>query len=383
MFNAQQVANAFKLDEMATPAYYISTQTVKENFRKVKLICDKHDLLPFFSFKAFPTILDMPFLESEQAKINFDVANHAELSYLLEKLSPAELSGRAISITGPMINNHLAFKKALELMRTSAADCYINVESIQMIEELAQEIAQQPQVKVGVRIAWDDLTDQKVPSRFGASLPSADVFAHLLKLGLKGFHFHSPSTKDRHSYIRLVEKLKATYGELLGKLEYINFGGSIPGGSLAELEAILIAMRDIAPQSIKIQIEPGALFFGGAILFASRVCGTQFFAERPMHVITLDASRECHLKWTNPCIVPPENVSADEEQAPTLFGGAACFELDVFKVCYWPKQHLPKVGDLVFFESVSCYSVAWNTSFNGIKTAEINYVTSEPTIQPE
>lgn len=375
MFNAKQVASAFNLDEMATPAYFICTQTVKENFRKVKLICDKHGLLPFFSFKAFPTILDMPFLESEQAKINFDVANLAELSYLLEKLSAAELAGRAISITGPMINNPPAFKKTLELMSGCSADCYINIESIQVFEELAQDIARHPHVKVGVRIAWDDLTDQKVPSRFGASLPSPDLFEHLLKAGLRGFHFHSPSTKDRHSYIRLVEKLIATYGDLLGKLDYINFGGSIPGGSLAELEAILIAMRDIAPQSIKIHIEPGALFFGGAILFCSRVCGTQFFAERPMHVITLDASRECHLKWTNPVLVMPDMPEPDQEQAPTLFGGAACFELDVFKVCYWPKQHLPKVGDFVFFDSVSCYSVAWNTSFNGIKTAEIHYLT--------
>jgi diaminopimelate decarboxylase len=383
MFNPKQVANAFNLDEMATPAYYICTQTVKENFRKVKLICDKHDLLPFFSFKAFPTILDMPLLESEQARINFDVANHAELSYLLEKLSPAELAGRAISITGPLINNHRAFKQVLELMSACTADCYINVESVQIIEDLAQEIAQHPHVKVGVRIAWDDLADQKVPSRFGAPLPSPAQFEQLLKWGLKGFHFHSPSTKDRHSYIRLVEKLMATYGDMLGQLEYMNFGGSIPGGSLAELEAILIAMREIAPQSIKIHIEPGALFFGGAILFCSRVCGTQFFADRPMHVITLDSSRECHLKWTNPCIVAPENASAQEEQAPTLFGGAACFELDVFKVCYWPKQHLPKPGDLIFFESVSVYSIAWNTSFNGIKTAEINYVTPRDGDKPE
>ena len=378
MFNAKQAANAFNLDEMTTPAYYICTKTVKENFRKVKLICDKHDLLPFFSFKAFPAILDMPFLELEQAKINFDVANHAELSYLLEKLSSEELAGRAISITGPLINNHQAFKQALELMSASSADCYINVESIQIIEDLAPGIAQHPHVKAGIRIAWDDLSDQKVPSRFGATLPSPELFERLLKSGLRGFHFHSPSTKDRHSYIRLVEKLLATYGDLLGKLEYINFGGSIPGGSLAELEAILIAMREIAPQNIKIHVEPGALFFGGAILLCSRVCGTQFFAERPMHVITLDASRECHLKWTNPCIVAPENASAEQEQAPTLFGGAACFELDVFKGCYWPKQHLPKVGDFVFFDSVSCYSVAWNTSFNGIKTAEINYLTPTP-----
>jgi diaminopimelate decarboxylase len=30
-------------------------------------------------------------------------------------------------------------------------------------------------------------------------------------------------------------------------------------------------------------------------------------------------------------------------------------------------------GDIVVFKNINCYSVSWNTSFNGIKPAEVKF----------
>ncbi|MBI3228926.1 MAG: hypothetical protein HYZ45_01690, partial [Burkholderiales bacterium] len=119
-------------------------------------------------------------------------------------------------------------------------------------------------------------------------------------------------------------------------------------------------------------------YFVAAILLASRVTGVRAMPERPMYIVNLDASKECHLKWTAPNFVISAEVKAAQasggEQVPVMFGGAACFEMDVFKATYWPLQAMPKIGDILYFDSINSYSLSWNTSFNGVPLAQLKYV---------
>ncbi|WP_147297088.1 type III PLP-dependent enzyme domain-containing protein [Chromobacterium vaccinii] len=227
---------------------------------------------------------------------------------------------------------------------------------------------------IGLRLHWEQFYSSKLQSRFGLDFPSKYCIEQLIKIGLKGLHIHSSNEKSIVDYTNISKKIISEYGNLLDSLSYINFGGSLPKNSIDMIDGIFEAIRKILPAHIQIQIEPGALFWGGAITLATKVVSTNFYHDKNIHLITLDASQECHLKWSKGRLILNKKELGGKNLQNVIFGGATCYEQDIIGAYQIPSNLLPEVGDVIFFENISSYSLAWNTEFNGIQKSSVEII---------
>ena len=135
-----------------------------------------------------------------------------------------------------------------------------------------------------------------------------------------------------------------------------------------------------AHKKVRVFFEPGhilsqqASYALGKILSIKEMYGHYY--------LTLDLSRKCHLKWSDPrcfSLEPPLQTEEYLEVAPTKihFGSPTCFEHDHIQTLEMPvlNQVLPfKEGEIIVFSHVNGYSTAWNTAFNGIPKAKVLYL---------
>jgi diaminopimelate decarboxylase len=150
---------------------------------------------------------------------------------------------------------------------------------------------------------------------------------------------------------------------------FVDLGGSWHGvgGTDAELELSIAAVRAAVPSAIDVVIEPGRLFTRGAGYAVGEVLAARALADRALCVVSL--SRLAHLRWS------PVELVARPPRAGTggkvTFAGATCFEDDV--IGDWTLASAPVVGQRVMWAGVSGYSAAWNRAFSGVPAAHVRF----------
>ena len=84
---------------------------------------------------------------------------------------------------------------------------------------------------------------------------------------------------------------------------------------------------------------------------------------RNLNFVYLNACRELHSKWSIPTYINT-NIGKNEY----ILCGSSCDEKDLFAHVY---NSDIKVGNRIYFGKIEPYSYSFNTSFNGIKKAEV------------
>ena len=329
-----------------------------------------------FAVKSFPAL---PIISKAwEAGLGFEVSNEREY-----RLLPKNLSGRTVSLNNPLCENTDRFLEFGNLLQA--------------------QVDMPPGLKSGVpptgcgfslRLSHKSLPidpslilEPDRPSRFGVSWESFLSSAPLYRKGvLSGVHLHNGSEQNTPAFYRgALEVILDVVRKDQIPLQYVNLGGGFHPIPQPQLMYLLSELRKSAGE-LPIFIEPGHVLCRNAGFLLCKVHEVRPFGGERYH-ITLDASYDCHAKWSYPSWTGP--VSCEITKMPyqkipepepgykfLIFTGATCYERDqlgIFRVTENGSALPVAPGDPVLLSNINGYSFAWNTGFNGVSKARVGF----------
>lgn len=241
----------------------------------------------------------------------------------------------------------------------------------QQFQPLIQQAKQQrPQLKFGLRInplhseGEVALYDPCAPgSRLG--IPLSEFHADQLA-GISGLHFHTLCEQDFPPLQRTLAAVEQQFGEILHKMEWVNFGG---GHHITQpdyqREALIALVREFAARyAVQVYLEPGeAVAIHSGVLVAEVLD----IVHNGMPIAILDTSATCHMPDTLEMPYRADILGAgmpDEKAHTYRLGGMTCLAGDVMGD-YSFDQPL-HIGQRLVFDDMSHYTMVKTSTFNGI-----------------
>jgi carboxynorspermidine decarboxylase len=265
------------------------------------------------------------------------------------------------------ISDHVVFNSCDQLDRFDAL--------------IAAACAERPGLKIGLRVNPEHsegavaLYDPCAPcSRLGV------VRAELRESSLRhvsGLHFHTLCEQDFPPLERTVRAVEERFGDLIPRMQWINFGGghhiTRPGYQVDALVALLREFQ--ARWGVQAYMEPGeAIAYHTGVLVAEVLDLT----NNGMAQAILDTSATCHMPDVIEMPYRPviTGAGAPGEHAHTYrLGGQTCLAGDV--IGDWSFAEPLRVGSRLVFEDMAYYTMVKTTTFNGINLPSIAIWNSE------
>ena len=359
------------------PALLFDLTILKERLHLLRELGDRYNCQFLMPVKAFrhPLIYQI----TGEVLWGFDISNYNEYEEL-----PNPLTSKLVSLTDPAFDGY-----DLQSFRTKQNNFRIYIETLSQAKKLQQ---QSQQVDFGIRLNSSALliredgdrqfsSQSNNYSRFGISdLAELGKFAMSAPERFVGFHIHHGIHENSldtiltfaHQAIALAEQFQLP-------LPSIDLGGGLAEIGFSQLESLLIKLRHLVGSSTVLIFEAGKMLFEDIGFAYGKVKSLQ--CDRRGWMVTLDLSKSCHLRWSQPQLIVPISTLANQpqKQVPVSIYGATCNEGDRLGEFLVPlldpngNLYQYQQGDILVFKNINCYSVSWNTTFNGIKPAEIKF----------
>ena len=190
--------------------------------------------------------------------------------------------------------------------------------------------------------------------------------------GISGLHFHTLCEQDSDALERTMEAFEARFGDLLGGMQWVNFGGghhiTRPGYDIERLVRILTEFRALYPH-LTVYLEPGE----AVVLNAGSLFGTVLdIVHNDGEIAILDVSAEAHM---SDVIEMPYTPPLNGADAPGVhpyeyrLAGHSCLAGDVIGDYSFPAPL--NVGDRVEFLDMALYTMVKTNTFNGLALPSI------------
>jgi len=185
--------------------------------------------------------------------------------------------------------------------------------------------------------------------------------------GISGLHFHTLCEQDSDALERTMEAFEARFGDLLGGMQWVNFGGghhiTRPGYDIERLVRILTKFRARYPH-LTVYLEPGE----AVVLNAGSLFGTVLdIVHNDGEIAVLDVSAEAHMPDVIEMPYTPPLAGADEPGVHPYeyrLAGHSCLAGDVIGDYSFPAPL--NVGDRVEFLDMALYTMVKTNTFNGL-----------------
>lgn len=231
--------------------------------------------------------------------------------------------------------------------------------------------ARRPQLRFGLRINPEHsegtvpIYDPCAPgSRLG--IPLSQLDENLLE-HISGLHFHTLCEQDFPPLQRTLQAVEKKFGHLLGRMEWVNFGGghhiTRPGYQVDEL---VTCVREFAERyKVQVYLEPGEAVAIGTGVLVTEVLDLGW---NTLPQAILDASATCHMPDVLEMPYRPDILGAAAPgELPHTYrlGGLTCLAGDVMGD-YSFAQPL-NVGQRIVFGDMAHYTMVKTSTFNGTK----------------
>ena len=184
---------------------------------------------------------------------------------------------------------------------------------------------------------------------------------------LDGLHFHTLCEQDSDALAVTLDALEAKFGDLLPRMQWLNFGGghhiTRPGYDLATLEACITRMQN--RYGVQVYLEPGEAWALNAGYLVTTVLDT--LRNNDTVLAILDMSAACHTPDVIEMPYRPPLLDAGEpgeKQHTIRLGGPTCLAGDVIGD-YSFDAPLAE-GDKLIFGDMAIYTTCKNNTFNGM-----------------
>jgi carboxynorspermidine decarboxylase len=236
-------------------------------------------------------------------------------------------------------------------------------------------LARRPHLKFGLRINPEH-SEGTVPiydpcaagSRLGIPLSQLDEgeLEHI-----SGLHFHTLCEQDFPPLQRTLQAVEDKFGHLLGRMEWVNFGGghhiTRPG---YQVEALVACVRAFAERhAVQVYLEPGEAVAIGTGVLVTEVLD---LAWNGLNQAILDASATCHMPDVLEMPYRPEIFGAAEPgvlEHTYRLGGLTCLAGDVMGDYSFAAPL--EVGQRLVFGDMAHYTMVKTSTFNGTKLPAI------------
>ena len=237
-----------------------------------------------------------------------------------------------------------------------------------------------PEVSVATTPAYDPC---RASSRLGARRSEWD---DAVAGYVSGLHFHCLCEQGLDELCRVLAGFEARFGDLLPRMEWVNFGGghhiTRVGYDVDGLVALLLDFRRRYPH-LEVYLEPGEAIALNAGTLEARVLEIQPAGEDGVANAILDVSAACHMPdvlempytpkvsagGMSGQMCPAGDVCVGRPPCVYRFGGPTCLAGDEIGV-YAFERPLQE-GDPVVFEDMAIYTMVKNNTFNGVNLPEI------------
>lgn len=189
--------------------------------------------------------------------------------------------------------------------------------------------------------------------------------------GIEGFHFHTLCEHNADSLARTLEVVEARFGEFLGRMRWVNFGG---GHHITrrdyDVQMLVGLVREFRSRwNVQVYLEPGE---GVALNTGFLVASVLDIVENTIPIAILDTSASAHMPDVLEMPYRPQIVGAgDPGEYPHTYrlAGRTCLAGDVIGDYSFEREL--KAGDKVVFLDMAHYTMVKNTTFNGLPLPSI------------
>lgn len=236
--------------------------------------------------------------------------------------------------------------------------------------------------KIGLRINPEHSTQEgheiydpcSPKSRLGITLKN---FRPELLDGVSGLHFHTLCEQNSDDLETTLYAVEEKFGEFLGKMEWINFGGghhiTREDYDIPRLERCIKRMQE--KYGLTVYLEPGEAVALNAGYLVTKVLD---IIDNDVPVAILDTSAACHM----PDVLempyrPPLFGSGKPDEKPFTYrlGSQTCLAGDF--IGEYSFDHELKYGDKLVFGDMAIYSMVKNNTFNGMSLPQILTLTCD------
>lgn len=189
--------------------------------------------------------------------------------------------------------------------------------------------------------------------------------------GVTGLHFHTLCEQNSDSLETTLNAAEERFGDILGKMEWINFGGghhiTREDYDILRLERCIRRMQE--KYGLEVFLEPGEAIALNAGWLVSEVLD---ITENDMPIAILDTSAACHMPDVLEMPYRPPLVGSGEcgeKKYSYRLGSQTCLAGDIIgEYSFDEPLH---VGDRLIFGDMAIYSMVKNNTFNGMPLPEI------------
>ena len=189
--------------------------------------------------------------------------------------------------------------------------------------------------------------------------------------GISGLHWHNLCEQDADCLERTVAAVEHAFGDVLPRMQYVNFGGghhiTRPGYDLDLLVQVVNRFRE--RWGVQVYLEPGeAVALNAGYLVATVLDVVN--ADLPVAII--DASVPAHMPDVLEMPYRPHIIGAGEpgEKGWTCrIGGLSCLAGDVAGEYSFDRPLAP--GDRLVFTDMAIYTMVKTNTFNGVQLPSI------------
>ncbi|MGB5440769.1 MAG: carboxynorspermidine decarboxylase [Gammaproteobacteria bacterium] len=217
-------------------------------------------------------------------------------------------------------------------------------------------------------------------SRSRLGVTRAEFHPELLD-GIEGLHFHALCECGAESLQRTLQRFEAGFGEWIGQMRWINFGGGhLMTREGYDLDLLIALIREFRERhGVEVYLEPG-----GAVGWHTGplVASVLDIMRNDMDIAILDTSAAAHMPDVLEMPYRPEVRGAalpGEKPHTYRLGGNTCLAGDV--IGDYSFDRALDVGDRIVFEDMMHYSFVKNTTFNGVNLPDLAIWTAANELQ--
>ncbi|SLM31778.1 Carboxynorspermidine decarboxylase [Desulfamplus magnetovallimortis] len=234
-------------------------------------------------------------------------------------------------------------------------------------------------IEIGIRIN---------PEHSEGALPIYDPCAPGSRLGVRrinfredlvhdisGLHWHNLCEQDADCLERTIKAVEKGFGDLIGKMKYVNFGGghhiTRPGYNMKLLITTIQKFRQ--KWGVEVYLEPGeAVALNAGFLVVTIL---DIIKGSDMDIAIMDACVPAHMPDVMEAPYRPYIMGSGkqgEKRYTCRIGGLSCLAGDIAGVYSFDEPL--KVGDRLVFTDMAIYSMVKTNTFNGVKLPDIALV---------
>ncbi len=349
----------FDPSRVPSPCFVVDEVAVENNLRILQRVQQESGAKVLLALKAFSMFSMAPLFDR--------YLNGTCASGLYEaRLGYTEFDGGVHTFCAAYKEEEL-----LEILQISDHVVFNSFGQWQRFQSIIHEAKlQRPELHFGLRInpqhseGTTAIYDPCAPgSRLG--IPKSEFAGHGLK-GISGLHFHTLCEQDFAPLDRTLAVVEEQFGDLLHKMEWVNFGG---GHHITRadypVDALIKRIVEFQEKyAVQVYLEPGeaAVLHSGVL-----VAEVLDITYNEMELAILDTSATCHMPDTLEMPYRADIFTAgskDHKAFNYRLGGQTCLAGDVMGDYSFDAPL--EIGQRLMFDDMAHYTMVKTMTFNGV-----------------